>query len=35
MINPEPQMVLEKDDELILIGSEDAEKRFNENYAVT
>jgi Trk K+ transport system NAD-binding subunit len=35
VINPDPQMVLEKNDELILIGSEDAEKRFNENYAVT
>ncbi|MFY9940700.1 MAG: NAD-binding protein [Desulfobacterales bacterium] len=35
MINPDPQMVLEKNDELILIGSEEAEKRFNENYAVT
>ena len=35
VINPDPQMVLEKNDELILIGSEDAEKSFNENYAVT
>ncbi len=35
VINPDPQIVLEKNDELILIGSEEAEKRFNENYAVT
>jgi Trk K+ transport system NAD-binding subunit len=34
MINPDPNMVLEKDDELILIGSEEAEKSFNEKYAV-
>ncbi|MGD8542048.1 MAG: NAD-binding protein [Desulfobacteraceae bacterium] len=35
VINPDPEMVLEKNDELILIGSEEAEKRFNENYAVS
>jgi len=35
MINPDPNIVLEKDDELILIGSEEAEKSFNEKYAVT
>jgi Trk K+ transport system NAD-binding subunit len=35
MINPDPQMVLEKNDELILIGSEEAEKRFNEKYTVS
>jgi Trk K+ transport system NAD-binding subunit len=35
MINPDPKIVLEKDDELILIGSEEAEKSFNEKYAAT
>ncbi|MGA6925184.1 MAG: NAD-binding protein [Desulfosarcina sp.] len=35
MINPDPRIILIKDDELILIGSEEAEKRFNENYAVS
>jgi K+/H+ antiporter YhaU regulatory subunit KhtT len=34
MINPDPNMILEKNDELILIGSEEAEKSFNEKYAV-
>ena len=33
-INPDPNIVLEKNDELILIGSEEAEKRFNEKYTV-
>ncbi len=35
MINPDPNIILEKDDELILIGSDDAEKSFNEKYMVT
>ena len=34
MINPDPNMVLEKNDELILIGSEEAEKSFNEKYSM-
>jgi Trk K+ transport system NAD-binding subunit len=34
MINPDPHMILEGNDELILIGSEEAEKKFNEKYAV-
>ncbi|MBA3029796.1 MAG: potassium channel protein [Desulfobacteraceae bacterium] len=33
MINPDPGMILLKNDELILIGSQEAEKRFNEKYA--
>jgi Trk K+ transport system NAD-binding subunit len=33
-INPDPNMILKKDDELILIGSEEAEKKFYEKYAV-
>jgi Trk K+ transport system NAD-binding subunit len=33
-INPDPNIVLEKDDELILIGSEEAEKSFNDKYTV-
>jgi Trk K+ transport system NAD-binding subunit len=32
MINPEPATVLEKGDELILIGTAEAEKKFAENY---
>jgi Trk K+ transport system NAD-binding subunit len=31
-INPDPTMVLETRDELILIGSEKAEKRFNDQF---
>jgi Trk K+ transport system NAD-binding subunit len=31
-INPDPNIVLEKGDELILIGSEQAEKSFNDKY---
>jgi Trk K+ transport system NAD-binding subunit len=33
MINPDPDMVLETEDELILIGSEAAEKHFNEQFS--
>jgi Trk K+ transport system NAD-binding subunit len=33
MISPDPKIILEKNDELILIGSEEAEKSFNEKYA--
>lgn len=32
VINPEPSTVLEKGDELILIGTAEAEKKFTENY---
>ncbi len=32
MVNPDPKIILEKNDELILIGPEEAEKRFNEKY---
>lgn len=32
VINPEPDMVLKRDDEMILIGSEESEQKFNEKY---
>jgi len=32
LINPEPDMVLKRDDEMILIGSEESEQKFNEKY---
>ena len=35
LINPDPMIFLEKNDELILIGSEEAEKLFNENYSMS
>jgi Trk K+ transport system NAD-binding subunit len=34
VINPDPAIVLEREDELILIGSEESEKAFMERYAV-
>lgn len=32
VINPEPDMALKKGDELVLIGSEESEQKFNEKY---
>lgn len=35
VVNPDPEIVLKRGDELVLIGSAEAEKAFTEKYAGT